>query len=165
MVPQGWSLPNGTTSMLFNLWVNGDQAMRIRAHRFLRSFDLAATDEHGGEKFPAEMLPAERKLALWKISRTWHSYLTQATDVMIVIEHESGLKFRELAALPAAEREEKFVQAFQAMCRRLEPGMSDEKLDRERLQDKAWMTIYRRLSKKSLLRKQVVRKRNRSDSA
>ncbi len=28
-VPQGWSLPKGNTSMLFNLWVNGNAAMGL----------------------------------------------------------------------------------------------------------------------------------------
>ena len=32
MVPEGWRLPTGTTSMLFNLWVKGDESMRVQPY-------------------------------------------------------------------------------------------------------------------------------------
>ena len=84
---------------------------------------------------------------------------------MLVIENESGLTFQGLAHLPAQEREEKFLQAFQAMCRRLLPGLSDEQIDAKRMPDKSYMTIYRKLSVAKLLRKQVTRKRKRGEAA
>merc|ERR1711981_671660 len=66
-----------------------DESMQVRPYRFLRGFDLRATEQHGGGDVPL----------VWSESRR-----------------------KEL--LPAQEREEKFLQAFQAMCRRLLPGLS-----------------------------------------
>ena len=58
---------------------------------------------------------------------------------------------------------EKFLQAFQAMCRRLLAGLPDEQIDAKRMPDKSYMTIYRKLSVAKLLRKQVTRKRKRGE--
>jgi len=139
--------------------------MQVRPYRFLRGFDLRATEQHGGGDVPLVWSESRRKELLATKTDTWKSYLTQAHDVMLVIENESGLTFQGLAHLPAQEREEKFLQAFQAMCCRLLPGLSDEQIDAKRMPDKSYMTIYRKLSVAKLLRKQVTRKRKRGEAA
>lgn len=117
-----------------------DESMQVRPYRFLRGFDLRATEQHGGGDVPLVWSESRRKELLATKTDTWKSYL------------------------PAQEREEKFLQAFQAMCCRLLPGLSDEQIDAKRMPDKSYMTIYRKLSVAKLLRKQVTRKRKRGEA-
>ncbi len=132
MVPRGWCLPKGTVSMLFNLWVNGNPAMQIQPYRFLKGWDLVATEDKAGAKIPMVLSPEMRKTVLETTSRTWRSYLTQATDVMLVMQQECGTTWQRLSALTAQAREQIFIVAFQKVIRRLH---SDEVLDAKRLYD------------------------------
>eukprot|EP00961_Rhodomonas_salina_P032045 431838-Rhodomonas_salina.1 len=135
MVPKGWSLPKGNVSMLFNLWVKGNSALHLQPYCFLKGWDFQATEEKTGVNLPMVLSAAARKKALDTTPATWRSYLSQATDVMIVIEDECGMTFQRLAALSAQDREAKFISAFQALCRKLHPGLSDEQLDAKRLHE------------------------------
>jgi hypothetical protein len=127
MVPEGWCLPKGNVSMLFNLWVNGNPAMQLRPYRFLKGYDLQATanspalSSEQRARITADFSVDAGKKVLDTATLTWRTYLTQARDVMIVIEHESGMKFHHLAALSAQEREKKYIEAFHQMCRYIRP--------------------------------------------
>jgi hypothetical protein len=163
MVPQGWCLPKGNVSMLFNLWVVGNPAMRIQPYRFLKGWDLQATEAKAGAKVPMVLSKAARRKALATTTRTWESYLSQATDVMIVIEEHCGMTFQRLAALSAQDREAKYIEAFQTMCRRLHPGLSDEQLDAKRLYENSYTTVYSALSKQKMLRKCLGKRKQREE--
>lgn len=161
MVPEGWNLPKGNVSSLFNLWVNGNQAMHIQPYRFLRGFDLVATEKHAGKFVPLVWTLEMREEMLKELSSSWRSYLSQARGVMIVIADACKMNFQQLAALSATEREEKYLEAFQSVVKRLHPDLSDEQLDRKRVADNAWTTVFRSLSTKKMLRKTLgPRKKN-----
>ena len=160
-VPEGWCLPKGNVSMLFNLWVNGNPAKHLRPYRFLKGWDLQAPSEDtAGVTVPLVLTIAARKKALVTMTGTWRSYLTQATDVMIVIQNECQMSFQDLQALSAQQREAKFVNAFQNMCKRLHPNVSDEDLDAKRLHENSYMTVYSSLSKKRMLRKTLGKRKH-----
>lgn len=161
MVPKGWSLPKGNVSMLFNLWVKGNSALHLQPYCFLKGWDFQATEEKTGVNLPMVLSAAARKKALDTTPATWRSYLSQATDVMIVIEDECGMTFQRLAALSAQDREAKFISAFQALCRKLHPGLPDEQLDAKRLHENSYMTIYSALSKKQMLCKSLGKRKQR----
>jgi len=103
-VPEGWCLPRGNVSMLFNLWVNGNPAKHLRPYRFLKGWDLQAPSEDtAGVTVPLVLTIAARKKALVTMTGTWRSYLMQATDVMIVIQNECQMSFQDLQALSAQQ--------------------------------------------------------------
>ena len=102
-----------------------------------------------------------REEMLKELSSSWRSYLSQARGVMIVIADACKMNFQQLAALSATEREEKYLKAFQSVVKRLHPDLSDEQLDRKRVADNAWTTVFRSLSTKKMLRKTLgPRKKN-----
>lgn len=162
MVPEGWCLPKGTVSALFNLWVAGNQAMRLRPYRFLKGYDLRATEKNAGKSIPLVWTPEVRKKLLKKVSANYRAYLSQARDVMIVISNACEMTFQQLAALSATEREAKYLEAFQSVIKRLHPDKSDEQLDRMRVADNAWTTMFRSLSKAAMLRKTLGKRKRKA---
>ena len=165
MVPEGWCLPKGNVCNLFNLWIQGNLSMKIKPYRFLRTFDIVATEETDGKALPEGLDDAERKKHLHDISRAKQSYLSMAVAIFVSIEKECGMTMRELANLSAEAREAKFIEAFCKMCRLLHPDLSQEQLDQRRMHDKAHTTIYKLLQKKNMLRKTVGKRRKRTDLA
>ena len=162
MVPEGWCLPPGNTRTMFNFFVMGNKSMQLRPYRFLRGYDLVATEKSAGKQIPLVLSPSERQRLLDKQTQTLRSYLSQVNAIMIVIEQCAGMKMKELANLSTEARDAKFVDAFHKMCKRMFPELSDEELDARRLSDNAFNTMYSQLSSKKMLRKQVVRKRKRT---
>ena len=63
--------------------------------------------------------------------------------------------------MSAQEREKIFVDAFQAMCRKFYPDLSDEEIDAKRMHDKSYMTIYKHCQKKGLLRRTLGKRKDR----
>ena len=61
MVPEGWQLPSGNTSTIFNLFCVGDASKKIRPYRFLRTFDLVCTEGTVGKDMPLVLSPDRRK--------------------------------------------------------------------------------------------------------
>ncbi len=161
MVPRGWCLPKGTVSILFNLWVNGNPAMQIQPYLFLKGWDLVATEDKAGAKIPMVLSPEMSKTVLETTSRTWRSYLTQATDVMLVMQQECGATWQRLSALTAQARKQIFIIAFQKVIRQLHPDLSDEVLDAKRLYENLYMTMYTALSKHKMLRKTLGKRKQR----
>ena len=134
MVPEGWCLPPGSnTSTMFNLFVMGNKSMQLRPYRFLRGFDLVATEKNAGKQIPLVVSPSERRRLLDKQTQTLRSYLSQVNAIMIVIEQCAGMKMKELSNLSPERRDAKFVEAFYKMCKRMFPDLSDEELDGKRL--------------------------------
>ena len=163
MVPEGWQLPLGNTSMIFNLFCVGDASKKIRPYRFLRTFGLVATEDSVGKEMPLVLSPDRRKELLRSKTLTLRSYLSQAHDVMILIEKHAGMKMKDMADLTARAREAKFVQAFHQLCSRLHPELTDEELDAKRMGDRSFTTIYSLLSKKGLLRKTLGKRKARAN--
>ena len=160
-MPKGWSLPKGNVSMLFNLWVQGNALMGIAPYRFLKSWDLIPLEER--MDMPLVLSAKERASTLARTARTWKAYLSQANDVMLVIQEGAGLTWQQLAALSASEREGSFIASFQAMCRRLHPDISDEARDARRLNEMSYLSVFSALSKKAMLRTTLgKRKRKRA---
>ena len=151
MVPRGWCLPMGNVSMLFHLWVNGNASMRLAPYRFLKGWDLQATEESCN--LPLVLSPERRAKALATRTQTWRTYLSQATDVMVVIAQHANTTFTALAALQASERERMYIDAFTSMCKALHPDLSDASLDARRMHEASYLTVYSALSKLGMLRR------------
>jgi hypothetical protein len=149
-VPQGWHLPKGNVSMLFNLWVKGNPAMGIRPCRFLKSWDLVPLEERAN--LPLVLSAQGRADALSRTARTWKAYLSQAHDVMLVIQDGIGKSWQALESLPATERECAFIASFTAMSERMHPDISDEKRDALRVNEMSYLSTYSKLSKRKMLR-------------
>ena len=113
---------------------------------------------------PLVLSPDRRKELIRSKTLTQRSYLSQAHDVMILIEQHAGMKMKQLADLTATAREAKFSEAFTQLCRRLHPDLADEEFDALRMGDRSFTTMYKRLSKKGLLRK-TLGKRKTSENA
>jgi hypothetical protein len=80
-VPQGWSLPKGNVSMLFNLWVKRNAAMGIQPYRFVKSWDLVPLEERSNLLLVLSQQGSADVLA--RTERTWKVYLLQANNVML----------------------------------------------------------------------------------
>ena len=156
-VPKGWSLPKGNVSMLFNLWTQGNAAMGLAPYRFLKSWDLVATEEQ--LDLQLVLSSQARFAAVEKVTKNWKGYLSQAHDVMLVIQEGTGMTFAALAMLSAGERERKFIALFTAMCQHMHPNISDEERDALRLNEMSYLSIYSALSKKAMLRKTLGKRK------
>ena len=165
MVPEGWCLPKGNVCNLFNLWIQGDLSTKIKPYRFLRTFDIVATEETDGKALPEGLDDAERKKKLDDISRAKQSYLSMAVAIFVVIEKECAMTMRELANLSAEAREAKFIDGFCKMCRLIHPDLSQEELDAKRMHDLAHTSICKLLQKRGMLRKPVGKRKRGPDSS
>jgi len=125
-VPKGWQLPKGTVSMMFNLWVHGNAAMHIAPYRFIKAWDLCPSEDR--MDLPLVFTLEARAQIVAKTRRTWATYLSQATDVMVFIQEHTRMTWSQLRALSATEREGKFMAAFtdSDMCTRMHGDITEE---------------------------------------
>eukprot|EP00287_Rhodomonas_sp_CCMP768_P009665 CAMPEP_0196742104 /NCGR_PEP_ID=MMETSP1091-20130531/44590_1 /TAXON_ID=302021 /ORGANISM="Rhodomonas sp., Strain CCMP768" /LENGTH=73 /DNA_ID=CAMNT_0042088051 /DNA_START=50 /DNA_END=268 /DNA_ORIENTATION=+ len=72
---------------------------------------------------------------------------------MIALQEQANKTWQQVADMSAKEREDLFNAAFDATCRRLFPDMSDTARDAKRMLNMSYMTFYKHLSSRAMLRK------------
>mmetsp|Transcript_14808 Transcript_14808/g.29715 ORF Transcript_14808/g.29715 Transcript_14808/m.29715 type:complete len:173 (+) Transcript_14808:254-772(+) len=156
-----------TSTMLDRFQVNGAQPLlesRVREMiqcqhdaRWLRAWDLQPLEE----KLNLELVWSveERNKRMQRTTRTWAAYLSQATDVMIALQQETGKTWQQLEATSPMEREQIFNAAFNTMCSNILPDLSDAERDKRRMHEHSYLTFFKLLSKKALLRRTLGKRK------
>ncbi len=80
--------------MMSNLWVKGNAAMGIQPYLFVKLWDLVLLEEDWN--LPLMLSPQGRADALAQTARTWKVYLSQANNVMLVLQAGTGKTWQAL---------------------------------------------------------------------
>jgi hypothetical protein len=124
-VPQSFKFPKCNVRSLWDLWWVGNATERIAPYRGLKAFDLDNKNDN--------QLLSKAKFVI---------------TTLIKYSNDSNLDGRALQRLPARERDRAFETSFIAICKELFPSEDNESIDRRKIGDISFITLYDLLKKK-----------------